>query len=62
MAQYNSLNIKLSSLQLKINSAIKHKAEIVLRLSSNMNGSSDDKTSFPHELLLTNKQIFVKLL
>ena len=61
MAQYNSLNIKLSNLQLKLNSAIKNKAEIVLR-SSNTNGSSDDKTSFSHELLLTNKKIFVRLL
>ena len=62
MAQYNSLNIKLSNLQLKLNSAIKNKAEIVLRLSSNTNGSSDDKTSFSRELLLTNKKIFVRLL
>ena len=22
-----------------------------------MNGNSDDKTNFPHELLLTNKQV-----
>ena len=32
MAQYNSLNVKLSNLQLKkLKSAIKNKAEVVLR-------------------------------
>ena len=57
MAQYNSLNVKLSNSQLnKLNSAIKNKTEVVLRLSSNMIGSSDDETSFPHKLLLTNRQ------
>ena len=28
-----------------------------LRLSSNMIGNSDDNTNFPHELLLTNRQV-----
>ena len=28
-----------------------------MRLSSNMIGNSDDKTNFPHELLLTNRQV-----
>ena len=56
MAQYNSLNTKLSNLQLnKLKSAIKNKTEVVLRLSSNMIGDSDDKINFPHELLLTNR-------
>ena len=37
MAQYNSLNVKLSNSQLdKLKSAIKIKTEVVLRLSSNM--------------------------
>ena len=37
MAQYNSLNVKLSNTQLdKLKSAIKIKTEVVLRLSSNM--------------------------
>ena len=27
------------------------------RLSSNMIGNSDDKTNFPHELVLTNRQV-----
>ena len=58
MTQYNSFNIKLSNSQLNIlKSAIKNKSEIVLRLSSNMIGDSNDKTNFPHELLLTDRQV-----
>ena len=59
MAQYNSLNVKLSNSQLnKLKSAIKNETEVVLRLSSNIIG--DNETNFPHKLLLT--QIFLKLL
>ena len=50
MAQYNILDVKLSNFQL-------HKTEVVLRLSSNMIGNSDDETIFPHKLLLTNRQV-----
>ena len=58
MTQYNSLNVKLSHSQLnKLKSAIKNKAEIVLKLSWNMIGNSDDETNFPHKLLITNRQI-----
>ena len=58
MTQYNSLNVKLSNSQLnKLKSAIKNKTEVVLRLSSNMIGNSDDKITFPYELLLTNTQV-----
>ena len=58
MTQYNSLNVKLSNPQLnKLKSAMKNKTEIALRLSSNMIGNSDDKTSFSHESLLTNSQV-----
>ena len=58
MVQYNSLNVKLSNSQLnKLKSAIKTKTEVVLRLSSNMIGSSDDETNFPHKLLLSNRQV-----
>ena len=58
MTQYNSLNVKLSNSQLnKLKSAIKNESEVVLRLSSNMIGNSDDKTNFPHELLLTNRPV-----
>ena len=56
MTQYNSLNVKLSNLQLNnLKSAIKNKTEVVLRLSSNMIG--DNETNFSHKLLLTNRQV-----
>ena len=58
MIQYNSLNVKLSNSQLnKLKSAIKNKTEVVLRLSSNMIGNSDDETNFPHKLLSNNGQV-----
>ena len=58
MTQYNSLNVKLSNPQLsKLKSAIKNENDVVLRLSSNMVGNSNDNTNFPHELLLTNRQV-----
>ena len=58
MTQYNSLNVKLSNSQLnKLKSAIKNESDVVLRLSSNMIGNSDDNTNFPHKLLLTNRQV-----
>ena len=65
MTQYNSFNVKLSNSQLsKLKSAIKNENDVVLRISSNMVGNSNDNTNFPHELLLTNRhvEIFVKLL
>ena len=58
MAQYNSLNVKLSNPQLnKLKSSIKNETDVVLRLSSNMVGHSNDNANFPHELLLTNRQV-----
>ena len=58
MTQYNSLNVKLSNSQLnKLKSAIKNEIEVVVRLSSNMIGESNDKANFSHELLLTDRQI-----
>ena len=58
MTQYNSLNVKLLNWQLnKFKSAIKNENEVVLRLSSNMIGDSIDKANFPHELLLTGRQV-----
>ena len=58
MTQYNSLNVKLSNSQFnKLKSAIKNKTEVVLRLSSNIIGNSDDETNFLHKLLLTNRQV-----
>ena len=58
MTQYNSLNVKLSNSQLnKLESAVKNETDVALRLSSNMIGNSSDNTNFPHELLLTNRQV-----
>ena len=58
MTHYNSLNVKLSNLQLnKLKSAIKNETDVVLRLSLNMIGNSDDNTNFSHKLLLTNRQV-----
>ena len=58
MTQYNSLNINLSSSQFnKLKSTLKNESELVLILSSNIIGNSDDETKFPHESLLTNRQV-----
>ena len=52
------MNVKLTNSQLnKLKSAIKNETEAVLRLSSNVIGDSDDKTIFPHKLLLTDRQV-----
>ena len=52
MTQYDT-NSQLS----KLKSAINNENDVVLRLSSNMVGNSNDNTNFPHELLLTNRQV-----
>ena len=58
MTQCNSLNVKITNSQLnKLKSAIKNESQVVLRLSSNMIGNSDEETNFPHKLLLTNIQV-----
>ena len=58
MTQYNSLNVKLTNLQLnKLKSAIKNESELVLRLSPNMIGDSNDESNFPHKLLLTKRKV-----
>ena len=58
MTKYNRVNVKLSTSQLnKLKSAIKNENDVVIRLSLNMIGDSNDKTNFPHELLLTNRQV-----
>ena len=52
------MNVKLSNSQLnKLKSAIINETDVVLRLSSNMIGSSDDETNFLDKLLLTNRQV-----
>ena len=62
MTQYNSVNVKLSNSQLnRIKSAIKNANYVVIRLSLNMIGDSNDKSNFPQELLLTDKfLVFVR--
>ena len=58
MTKYNSLNVKLSNSQLnKSKSGIKNKSEVVLRLSPNMIGNSNDETNFPHKLFLANREV-----
>ena len=58
MTQYNSLNVKLSNSQInKLESSIENETDVVLRISSNMVSNSNDNTNFPHELLLTNRQV-----
>ena len=52
------MNVKLSNSQLnKLKSAIKNGVDVILRLSSNMIGNSDDEANFPHKLLLNNRQV-----
>ena len=52
------MNVNLSNLQLnKLKSAIKTGTDVILRLSSNMIGNSDDEPNFPHKLLLTNRKV-----
>ena len=58
MTQYNTLNVKLSNLQLdKLTSGIKNNTEVTFKISSNVVGDSDDENIFPHKLLLTNTQV-----
>ena len=55
MTQYNRLNLNLSNSQLtKLKYAIKNETDVVIRLSPNMIGDSNDQTNFPHEILLTD--------
>ena len=52
MAHYNSLNVDLSNLQFnKLKSVIKNGTDVVLKLSSNMIGNSEDETNFTLKLL-----------
>ena len=58
MTQYNRLNTKLPNSQLnKLKATIKNKNDVVIRLSPNMIGDSNDKGNFPHELLLTDRRV-----
>ena len=58
MTQYHALNVNLSNSQLnKLKSGIKNGTDIILNLSSNLIGNSNDETNFPHKLLLTDTQV-----
>ena len=58
MSQYNTLNVNLSNSQLnKLKSATKNGTEVTLNFPSNLIGSSNDQTNFPHKSLLTNTQV-----
>ena len=58
MTQYNTLNVNLPNSQLnELKPTIKNGTEVTLNLSSNLIGSSNHETNFPHKLLLTNTQV-----
>ena len=58
MTQYNTLNVKLSNLQLnKLKSGRNKGLGVTLNLSSNVISDSNDKTNIPHKLLLTDTQV-----
>ena len=64
MAQYNTLKVKLSNLQLnKIKSRTKNGNEINLEILSNVIGDSNDGNNFSHNLFLIHMfWSFIKLL
>ena len=58
MTHYNRVNVKLSNSQLnELKSARKNENYVVIRLSPNMIGDSNDKINFSHEILLTDRQV-----
>ena len=57
MTQCNTLNLKLSNLQLnKLKSGIKNGTEVTLKYSSDVVSDFNDEINFPHKLL-TDTQI-----
>ena len=56
MTQYHTLNLILSSLQLK-KSGTKNGTEITLKISLNGIGDSNDENNFPDKLFVTNTQV-----
>ena len=57
MTQCNTLNVKLSNLQLnKLKSGIKNGTEVTLKISSDVVSDFNDEINFPHKLL-TDTQI-----
>ena len=56
MTQFNSVNVKLSDLQLEISkAATKNWTGVSFTLSINMIGN--DKVNFPHKLFLIDRQL-----
>ena len=58
MTQYNTLNVKLSNLQLnKLKVGIKNGTDVTLKISLDDVGDIHDENNFPHKFLLTNTQV-----
>ena len=58
MTRYNTLNVKLSNLQLnKLKSTLKNGTKVTLNLSSNVVRDSNDGNDFAHKLSLTDTQV-----
>ena len=58
MAQYNTLNVKLSNSQLnKFKFGIKNGTEVTSKLSSDVAGDSYYENNFAYKSLLTNAQV-----
>ena len=58
MTQYNPLNVKLSNSEINnLKSGIKNGTDVILNLSSNLIGNSNNETNFPHKILLTDEQV-----
>ena len=58
MTQYNSLNVRLSNLQInKLKSVIKNGTKVTLKLSWNIIGENNDDISFWPKILLTDTQL-----
>ena len=59
MTQYNTFNVELSNSQINtLKSGIKNGTEVILKISSNVVGDSNDENNFPHKLLLTKNTSF----
>ena len=58
MTKCNTFNVNLSNSRLsKLTSGTKNSTEVSLNLSLTLIGNSNDKTNFPHKLLLTDTQV-----
>ena len=58
MAQCNSVNVRPLNSELdEIKWGAKNGEKVTLRLSSDVTGNGTDETSFPHKLLLTDRQV-----